>query len=67
MIPETPRFVTDREAAAILGFSLQTVRNWRWKRVGPPYRVKNRSIRYEVSEILAWMNEGKITPEDAGR
>jgi predicted DNA-binding transcriptional regulator AlpA len=67
MTPDLPRFITDREAAKILGYSVQSLRNWRWKRTGPPYRVKNRSIRYEYSEILAWMNETTITPEDAGR
>jgi len=68
MTPETPRYITDREAAAILGYSVQSLRNWRWLRKGPSYIVRGRSIRYSLQEIISWMEQGRISPEgEAGR
>jgi hypothetical protein len=67
MTSPEPRYITDREAAKILGYSVQSLRNWRWLRRGPEYIVRGRSIRYSLQSIISWMNEGKITPEEAGR
>lgn len=44
--------VTDREAAEILGLAVQTLRNWRCERRGPPYRrIGGRVIRYSLREL----------------
>lgn len=51
--------VTDREAAEILGLAVQTLRNWRYERRGPPYRrIGGRVIRYSLRELDAYTRAG---------
>jgi hypothetical protein len=51
--------VDEREAAAILGAQVQTLRNWRWKRVGPRYRkIGKRLVRYYKPDLLAFVAGG---------
>ncbi len=40
----------EREAAAILTASVQTLRNWRWRGEGPRFRkVGKRLVRYQAA------------------
>ena len=59
---EIYRAVGEREAMAILGVSLQTGRNWRSLRRGPPYLKLGRAVRYPLAELLAWRNVHRIIP-----
>ncbi|MDA8255021.1 MAG: helix-turn-helix domain-containing protein [Betaproteobacteria bacterium] len=46
----------EREAAAILGASVQTLRNWRWRGEGPRYRKLGlRLVRYLRADLLAFV------------
>lgn len=48
--------VDEREAAAILGCALMTLRNWRWKHEGPRYRkVGRRLVRYAQADLVAFI------------
>ncbi|MDE2256875.1 MAG: helix-turn-helix domain-containing protein [Xanthomonadaceae bacterium] len=60
MNPETPLapgdLVDEREAAAILGCAVQSLRNWRWKRTGPRvYKVGLRLVRYHRADLAAFI------------
>jgi hypothetical protein len=57
------RFVNDIEAAKILSCSAQTLRNYRHLGKGPAYSKKNRMVRYKMSDLLDFMNSGRIDPE----
>ena len=47
--------VTDIEAAAILGITAATMRNWRALGKGPKYRkIGARLVRYHVSDLEAF-------------
>lgn len=49
--------VDEREAAAILGASVQTLRNWRWKRQPPRWKkVGARLIRYSRADLEAFVD-----------
>jgi predicted DNA-binding transcriptional regulator AlpA len=51
--------VDEREAAAILHASVQTLRNWRWRGEGPRVRkVGQRLVRYHRADLAAFI-EGK--------
>jgi hypothetical protein len=63
---EKDRYVTAAEASTIVGYKPQTLANWRFRGVGPAYTKRGTSIRYKVSDLLAFMNSGRIDPE-AGR
>ena len=48
--------VDEREAAAILDAQVQTLRNWRWKGLGPRYRkIGKRLVRYYKPDLLAFI------------
>ena len=51
--------VDEREAAAILSISVQTLRNWRWKHCGPKVKtIGIRMVRYYRTDLAAFI-EGK--------
>ena len=46
----------EREAAAILTASVQTLRNWRWRGEGPRFRkVGKRLVRYARADLQAFI------------
>ena len=53
--------VTEREAAAILMASVQTLRNWRWRGEGPRFRkIGQRLVRYRRADLEAFIEgEGR--------
>ena len=51
---------TDREAAAVLGLSVDTLRLWRRKASGPPVRKFGGAVRYNRDELQAWASEQVI-------
>lgn len=55
----TGDLVDEREAAAILGVAVTTMRNWRWKEEGPRFRkLGTRLVRYHRADLQAFI-EGK--------
>jgi hypothetical protein len=59
------RYVNDVEAAKILSMAPQTLRNLRFKRLGPPYVKKGRSVRYSLLDLHAYMRAGLVDPSDS--
>ena len=53
--------LADREAAAILGISVQTLANWRWRGEGPRFRkIGKRMVRYARADLEAFIEgEGR--------
>ena len=48
--------LTDYEVAALLGASLQTVRNWRWRGEGPRFvKLGGRMVRYRPADVQAFI------------
>lgn len=63
MNPEAPLLpgdlLTETEAAAILGAQVQTLRNWRWKGIGPRARkIGQRLVRYHRADLAAFVEAG---------
>lgn len=57
--------VDEREAAAILSASVQTLRNWRWAHKGPRVRkVGQRLVRYHRADLAAFI-AGDVDKADA--
>ncbi len=57
------RLLSEKEAAQIIGQAVQTLRNNRWARRGLPYIRIGRSIRYQLGDILAYIDSRRIVPE----
>lgn len=52
------RLITEREAAAFLGYSNRSLQNWRLRGGGPLFvRVSKRSIRYRLRDLIAWSED----------
>ncbi len=60
--------VTECEAASLLGVSNRTLRNWRWRHVGPPFvKYGERGpVRYIVGELIAWRDAHRKNLPSAG-
>ena len=57
MIPsDTPKCLSAREAAALLGVSAKMLERWRGTGAGPPYlRLGHRTVRYAVRDLEAFI------------
>ena len=49
-----PRYLSTREAAALLGISARTLECFREHGEGPTFRKFGRSVRYAQSDLDAW-------------
>ncbi|SHN73529.1 helix-turn-helix transcriptional regulator [Bradyrhizobium erythrophlei] len=49
--------VTEKDAARFLSMSFRTLQAWRSEGKGPPYLKLGRSIRYRMSDLLAWIEK----------
>ena len=61
--PET-KWLNEKQVAAKLNVKEATLQNWRWRRVGLPYSKFMRSVRYKESDLYAYMEAGRIEPEN---
>ena len=58
-----PRYIGEKEVALITGRALQTLRNDRHRGRGLPYVKMGRSIRYNLADVLNFMEARKIATE----
>jgi len=54
--------VKEQEAAKFLCVAVQTLRNWRTSGQGPRYIKLGRAVRYSEADLMAFMEERRITP-----
>lgn len=55
-------FMSCEETAKELGVTKRTLRNWRYKGTGPPYRFFGRRVMYETEDVIGWMkSQRKVT------
>jgi len=57
-------YLNDIQAARMLGLAVQTLRNYRCRRTGPPYVKVGRSVRYCRSTLSSYMKNHMIDPEE---
>ena len=62
--PAKECWLTESEVSALIGVTRATLQNWRWRGVGLPYSKFMRSVRYEESDLYAYMESGRIEPEN---
>lgn len=54
--------LTEHQVAEYLGMSVKTIRNWRWSGRGPNHcRLSPKLVRYEFSQIRAWVESKRRT------
>jgi predicted DNA-binding transcriptional regulator AlpA len=53
---EYERYLSERDAAELLGMSPRTLQAWRSAGTGPAFRkVSDRCVRYRISDLHNWM------------
>ena len=57
------RYLKEPEVKEITGISLQKLRNDRSAKVGIPYIKKGRFVRYLLSDVVEFMESGRINTE----
>ena len=56
----TSRYLNEVQVAKITGRALSTLRNERSKRTGIPYLKIGRSVRYNIKDVIEFMESRKI-------
>lgn len=59
---DTPKYVTEKKVAEIMGYAVQTLRNQRFRGAGPTYIKLDRAIRYSLEDVFNYMEQHKVTP-----
>lgn len=61
--------LNETAVARILGMSVRTLQGWRLRGEGPPFVKIRSAVRYQVREVLNWIEEQKVrsTSEAAER
>lgn len=59
---EPPRYLTEKEVAAMTGLSLSNLRNSRFLGRGLPYVKIGRSVRYNLDDVIEYMESRKVIP-----
>ena len=57
---EKPQYLTEAEVTKITGRALSTLRNDRFNARGIPYYKIGRSVRYNLDEVVSFMEDHKI-------
>lgn len=58
------KVVDENKASELLGQAVQTLRNDRHLRKGPPYIKLGRSVRYRVKDLLEYLDRHRIDPKN---
>jgi predicted DNA-binding transcriptional regulator AlpA len=58
------KYVNEKEVSRITGLGLPTLRNYRHIGKGPTYSKIGRSVRYELADVVAYMEERKVKTKE---
>jgi hypothetical protein len=58
-----PDEVDEYGASEIVGLSVRTLRAYRSRRVELPFYRRGGRVRYRVSDLLEWIEAGRVEPE----
>ena len=59
---ELPKYLTEKEVSKITGIALSTLRNTRFQSRGIPYIKIGRSVRYDLKDVIRYMEDRKVVP-----
>ena len=61
---DNERYLTEKEVSELTRRAVQTLRNDRHRSRGFPYVKIGRSVRYNLEDVLGYMEAKKIKPEE---
>jgi len=61
------KYLNEKDVAMILGLSVKTLQNWRWRGVGLAYHKIGRSVKYLATDVTEYEKMTRIDPENQAR
>lgn len=61
--PETPTYLTERQVFEMTGIPVSTLQNHRHYCKGLPYIKFGKSVRYDLKDIISYMESRKVQPQ----
>jgi len=61
----TARYLNEGQVSGMTGRALSTLRNERARGIGMPYIKVGRSVRYDLIDVIGFMDAHKIMTEDS--
>jgi hypothetical protein len=55
-------WLSEGEAAAAVGKTVRTLRQWRRRRIGPPYTYFGRTVKYRKLSFIEHFRQSEIKP-----
>ena len=59
-----PELLTPEEVAVVTGLSIDTLAQWRSQRRGLPYLKIGRAVRYDPSDVQAYLEGCRVSVSD---
>lgn len=59
------QFMSEADVASLLGVSVQATREWRTRRVGPPYIKTGKRVLYRAEAVRAYLLDRERDPAAA--
>ena len=60
-------YLTTSETADITRMKPQTLRVWRWRGDGPPFKKIGSRVFYDRSEVFAWIDQQSCNSTSTGK
>jgi hypothetical protein len=62
MLDALDEWLSEEEAAAAVGKTVRTLRQWRRRRIGPPYTYFGRTVKYRKLSFIEHFRQSEIKP-----
>ena len=56
------RWLSEKEVARLTGFSTSTLQKHRFRHIGIPYLKVGRAVRYNLEDVIAYMQGCRVVP-----
>ncbi|MCL4310685.1 MAG: helix-turn-helix domain-containing protein [Actinomycetota bacterium] len=56
------KYLNEKQVSDMTGISVHTLRNQRAEARGIPYSKIGRSVRYAISDVMNYMESGRVVP-----
>ncbi len=63
-MPDRKRYLTSDEVADLTGLSVETLAQWRSQKRGIPYLKIGRAVRYDLSDVQAYLEGCRVSVSD---
>lgn len=58
-------YLNEFELSDFIGVKVKTLRQWRFRRIGPPYLKLGVHVRYAMADVTAWCDAGRVQMQEA--